>query len=148
VIATLRLEVIGDNYRALDRAPLKRQLHEVRRHPQHASRLLDPGMKPWVAQITGRDSRHGLARLFLRGMRDYRDANKIGSRGVFLTFVLYPGHIYEVNALLSWSRMKRYFCRVESGAIVEMTTDEMARHLDNGNSKIQDIINQMRGEKT
>jgi len=141
MIATLRLEAIGDNYRRLDAAPLKKTLYEVRRRPEHAQRLLDPkALRPWVAEISGTDPRNGLARKFLKGMRDYRDANGAGSRGVFVTFVLYPEKIYEVNQGLSWTRKRRYFCRVEQGRILELTPADVAVSLKVQASAIQAVI--------
>lgn len=141
MIVTLRLEAIGDNYRRLDAAPLKRTLYEVRRRSEHAQRLLDPKMRPWVAEITGLHRIRGLERSFLNGMRDYRDANSSGSRGVYLTFVLYEGRIYEVQEVLSWSRKRRYLCRVEQGRVVEMALADVALRFGASAAALQDLIN-------
>lgn len=142
MIATLRLEWIGHNTKHLTRAPLKQVLYHVRRAaPERRSRLLDPKCRPWVARIEGRDPRHGFARTFLEGLTDYRDANGAGSRGVFLTFVLYAGHLYEVNELQSWTRTRRYFCEVVNGAIVERSPADVTKKLDQNTGAIQDIIN-------
>lgn len=141
MIATLRLEAIGDNYRRLMASgTFSRVLRQCRRIPAHAQRLLDNGMRPWVAHVTGRDARHGLARTFLEGLRDYRDANSGGSRGVYLTFVLYPGRIYEVNEVQSWTRKRRYFCHVVNGAPVELSVADVATRLDLQAATIQAVI--------
>lgn len=146
MIATLRLEAIGDNYRRVAKAPFRSALRQVQRSPrEHARRILSPGARPWVAHITGTDPRHGLARTFLHGLKDYRDANGSGSRGVYLTFVLYPGRVYEVNELQSWTRWRRFFCRVEAGKVVEMTAAEVAARLAVDAAAIQRVIDQAAG---
>lgn len=146
MIATLRLEAIGDNHvgrGGMAMRPFRHVLKNMRRIPsEQREAVLTPNRRPWVAQITGRDARHGLARTFLNHLKDYKDANGTGSRGVYLTYVLRDGFLYEVRELLSWSRERRYFCRVAAGQIVEMTAEEVARYLDASTSPIQDIINQ------
>lgn len=74
---------------------------------------------PWVAAITGRDPRFGLAREFLRPEHtDYARANAVGSRGVCLIYHLAPG-VYEVAARESWQSTRRYFLRVHPGGRTE-----------------------------
>ena len=146
MIATLRLEAIGDNHVSrggMATRPFRHVLKHMGRIPrEQREAVLTPNRRPWVAQITGRDAQHGLARTFLKHLKDYKDANGNGSRGIFLTYVLRDGFLYEVRELLSWSRERRYFCRVAAGQIVEMTTEEVARYLDAGTTKLQNIINQ------
>jgi hypothetical protein len=141
MIATLRLEAIGDNLVRTARAPLHHVLRQLRRVPaEQRRRLLAPGARPWVAHIVGRTSRGGLDRRFLEGLRDYRDANGTGSRGVMLTFILYPQRLYEVNELQSWKRMRRFFCEAVDGKIVELPVDDVARRLTMDASTIQSVI--------
>lgn len=64
---------------------------------------------PWVARITGRDSRFGYKREFLPYKKDYTHANRKGSRGVFCYFMVETGLVYEVKG----SRC-RYFCTVDT----------------------------------
>lgn len=145
MIATLRLEAIGDNHvgrGGMSTRPLRHVLKNMGRIPrEQREAVLTPSRRPWVAQITGRDARHGLARTFLEHLKDYRDANGTGSRGVFLTYVLRDGFLYEVRELLSWNRERRYFCRVEDGKIVEMTVDEVAARLAEDATVLQAVIN-------
>jgi hypothetical protein len=47
----------------------------------------------WVAEIKGSDPRYGLAREFLRGIRDYSRANSVRTRGVFETYELLEGRV-------------------------------------------------------
>lgn len=142
MIATLRMEWIGHGTRRPAKAPLKQVLHHMRRIPLgRRSQLLSPDCRPWVARIDGRDPRHGLARTFLEGFTDYRDANGRGSRGVTLTYILYSGHLYEVHEFLSWTRTRRYFCRADAGKIVEITQADVQAHLNTSAGRIQDIIN-------
>lgn len=146
MIATLRLEAIGDNYVAMSKRPFPHVLRQIGRVPrEHLTAVLMPGRRPWVARITGLDDRHGLAREFERGLRDYRQADSTGSRGVWLTFVLRPGTVYEVHELVSWQRERRYFCRVEAGRVVEITREAVLARLASGAVAIQGIINAARG---
>lgn len=86
--------------------------------------------RPWVACITDAHPKWGVERDFLRGQKDYSQANSKGSRGVYLFYILRPGEIYEVNALTSWSSSDRYFCRVEGEKLVRMTLDDAAAWMD------------------
>lgn len=99
--------------------------------PRLRGMLFGPNAYPWVAQITGTDSRYGLARRFLRGQVDYSGSNSVGSRGIVEVFALRPG-IYEVNERLSWKRLRRYFLQVtEDGGKAEIGKDEVLACLRN-----------------
>lgn len=98
LLASLSLEAIGD-----DAPPMARI----------------PGKQPWVARITGLDARYGLRREFVRGKKDYRDGNSVGSRGVRWYYLLEPG-VYEVNAPVAWQRVDRYFVASHRGEIVRI----------------------------
>jgi len=123
MLAALRLECIGDDTNALF------QLGR-RTYPDAALLGRDPMPKPWVARITGLDPKYGLAREFLRGQKDYTDANSTGSRGVFLTYWL-PEGIYEVYERTGWKSERRFFCRSEQGRLVRMTQEEVLAWLEN-----------------
>jgi len=86
--------------------------------------------------------RYGLARVFLKGLRDYREANKQGSRGVYLTFVLYPGKLYEVHELLTWHTQRRYFCEVKDAEVVEVSVEDVARRIAAHVQKVRSIVAQ------
>lgn len=82
---------------------------------------------PWVAQITGRDRKYGLKREFVRGQKDYTEANSVGSRGVFVLYILEKCRIYEVAKLTKWNKPERYFFRLdEDGIEVKLTGAEVA----------------------
>lgn len=141
MIATLRLEAIGDNHTAARRS-FGRVLHSVGRIPfEQRAHALSP-RRPWVARIAGPCPRFGLARTFLTGLKDYRDANSHGSRGVYLTFVLYPGAVHEVHELLTWHKERRYYCHVVDGKIVELTAEQVAAMVLVTAAKIQNVINE------
>ncbi len=151
MIATFRLEAIGDNHNAhggLARRDLRVVLRQMARVPaEQRLAVLTPGRRPWVARITGLDSRHGLAREFLRPLKDYRDANSTGSRGVWLTFVLRAGALYEVHELLSWQRDRRYFCHVEAGKLVELTREQVLAQLAVGADAVQRVLDAVAGSR-
>lgn len=78
-----------------------------------------PKKRYWVAEITGLDPVYKYAREFLRPQKDYRKANRKGSRGVHLWYILESGKIYEVKRPVSWSRHERFFCRVLDDGTIE-----------------------------
>lgn len=121
MLAMLRLEAIGDAENAGCRG-LSAFLGVVDERMRRAMR--PPIRVPWVARITGRDPKYGLARDFLRGRKDYADSNSIGSRGVYLYFTLADG-VYEVRELKSWRRERRYFCRASGGELNELSREEV-----------------------
>jgi hypothetical protein len=121
--AALALEWIG-----YDQAPLGRAAHghAIERHGHWQA---TDTSRPWVARITGPDTRYGLARRFVEGQIDFSQANSVGSRGVMLYFALAPG-VYEVYARVSWTRSRRYFCQAhEDASITEMTREEVEQWL-------------------
>lgn len=88
-----------------------------------------PPPRPWVARISGTDSRYGLAREFVEPHRDYAHVNSTGSRGIMLYFVVDEGEVYEVHKLVSWSKHVRYFCRIQDGDEIRMTREEVDQWL-------------------
>lgn len=100
-----------------------------------------PGRSPraWVARLTSFNPDEGVfgdfERYFLHGQRDFSRVNSTGSRGIFLYYALTPG-VYEVNDRVSWSSVRRYFCRVDEGstAITEITREEAIACLANEDS--------------
>lgn len=133
MIATLQLEAIGDAYRRLTSIPFAERVRRVGRVPvEHMAHIIDPKRAPWVARLRGRSEQYEFDRLFLGGLYDYRGANRTGSRGVMLTFVLHPGNVYEVRELLSWSSERRYLCHVVAGTIVHLSQEHALAILDGG----------------
>jgi len=75
----------------------------------------------WVAEIVGFDIKYKYKRVFVKGNRDYLEANGAGTRGVFVNYVLESGHIYEVKSPETWTRTRKYFCTVtDDGDIFEI----------------------------
>ncbi len=90
-------------------------------------------VRAWVAQIVGIDPHYGYKRVFLRGKYDYTRANSVGSRGIFVFYMLESGHIYEVSDPISWKRINRYFCTVSQvGDIIQISKEEVNAWLKNG----------------
>lgn len=122
--AVLRIELIGDDFFYYQRTKIKspEQLWQMSR------RLGFNEQKSWVAKITGLDDKFGFKREFLRGTRDYSQANSTGSRGIFCYYPLKPG-LYEINERVNWKRVKHWFAKVENCKIIEITKDEVVQCL-------------------
>jgi hypothetical protein len=137
MIAVIGLEVIGDDARdrkrrramsgTSDKLAFRRAMTSGRFGEMMRDAIRQENAPVgWVARITGRDAKHGLAREFLRGSVSFRDVkDEIGARGVFRWYELAEGALFEVNAPLSWTSADRYFCRSERGRVVRMTREEI-----------------------
>lgn len=64
----------------------------------------------WVAEITGICTKYGLARKFLSPRRDASKSNSAGSRGIYASYMLEHGKIYEISSPRSWKKTDRFFC--------------------------------------
>lgn len=92
-----------------------------------------PSRRPWVAEIMGFSERYDLDRRWLDGRIDYTYANSIGSRGVYLHYMLDRGRIYEVRSFVSWATEDRYFgipyrdimIRISKEEVVQCLTEEL-----------------------
>lgn len=123
-VVTLKLEAVGDNI--ADHLQQIRRGAELYRLPQRfRSALYMPSRRPWIAEITEWRGGRWYDRSFLKGQKDFSEANSVGSRGVYVYYHLREGEIYEVHELLTWKASRRYFCTVREGQVVEMSTDEV-----------------------
>lgn len=118
----LRLEAIGDDAYEYQRSVIKAGGGLVRRFTGV------PG-RPWVAEIVGLNDQFGFERRFLRGKKDYRNANSVGSRGVYLCFVLELGRLYEVYGLSSWRSSFHYFCMPTVSGAVKLSEESVRQCL-------------------
>lgn len=123
LLYAFRLESVGDDaWQRQRQARLSGHLYTPSRvrdlHPE----------RPWVAHINGLCPRYEFHRGFLRGRVDYREADKRGSRGVYLYFGLPPG-IYEVYERQDHYRSRRYFARVADLAMPEISKREALQWL-------------------
>lgn len=137
MIAVIGLEVIGDDARdrkrrramsgTSDKLAFRRAMTSGRFGEMMRDAIRQENAPVgWVARITGRDAKYGLAREFLRGSVSFRDVeDELGARGVFRWYELAEGALFEVNAPLSWKHADRYFCRSERGRVVRMTREEI-----------------------
>jgi hypothetical protein len=73
----------------------------------------------WVAEITGTCEKYGFKRSFISPRRDYTESNSKGSRGVYASYFLEYGKLYEISSPRSWKNTDRYFC----------TGDDTGKHL-------------------
>lgn len=80
----------------------------------------------WAAEIVGLSDRYGFERRFLEGHKDYANANALGTRGVYVYYLLEPGKLYEISAPKTRTRIDRYYCTVtEDGRKVRLTKEEV-----------------------
>jgi len=125
--AVLGLEIIADNYFALQSAKAKGEVDPAlaARQLERYERLLGRDQqRPWVAAVEGLDPKYGFRRKFMKGQRDYAGANGVGSRGVWEYYPLDDG-LYEVHERTSWTKTRRYFVRVANGQIEEISRNEV-----------------------
>ena len=118
--AVLKLEQIGDDYFHAKR----HNSWSFDKQLRYMSRLGVDKSSSWAARIIGVDSDDNLKREFLKGQRDYTEANSVGSRGIFTYYPL-PDGIYEVNDRYHWCKVRRYFCRVIDAKIIEISKEEV-----------------------
>lgn len=90
-----------------------------------------PPKRPWLAEITGLSARYGLHREFLQGQLDWENANRTGTRGVHMYWVLSPGRVYEASWSESWARRERAFLRVADGTVEQISGEEVETWLQN-----------------
>lgn len=118
--ATITVEAIGDDqnqYFRLHRGILNDGM------PGLGDKVLgDIKQRHWCARLTGLDPKYGFRREFVKGRKDYANANSVGSRGVMVWYILDPG-VYEVSSPETWKRTRRYFLRVN----YDGTTEEISR---------------------
>lgn len=88
--------------------------------------------RAWVAEIVGTDTRYKFARRFVKpNAVDYKQANSVGSRGVYRFYWLRPGKVYEVSSPISWKSTDRYYCYIVDGKIVKIEEREVFGWLKN-----------------
>lgn len=84
----------------------------------------------FVAEITGFHPKFKYERKFLKGQKDYSEANSKGSRGVYVYYYLEEGKIYDVKKPVSWKNDRRFFCRIEGNTRIEMEESEVKECLE------------------
>jgi len=70
--------------------------------------------RPWVADVT-----NGV-RVFQEGRTDYKNANGDGSKGVEISFILWPKRIYEVCEPIPPGKPDRFRCQAVNGKVVRI----------------------------
>jgi hypothetical protein len=130
--AVLRLEIIGDDWYQYLYHRRRGEARENELLERKYDRLFGMGRRnqarPWVARLVGITLAGGFQREFLRGQKDYSQANSEGSRGVYEYFALREG-VYEVFERTAWTRTRRYYVRVVEGTIAEAGEEEVVQCL-------------------
>lgn len=86
-------------------------------------------MRPWVAEIVGRDPRFGFRRRFLRPAKDHAGDTK-GRAPPDLWYFLRDGRLYEVQAHVKAAKLRRYFAATVGGKVLEIGQEDMVARLD------------------
>lgn len=118
--ATISLEAIGDDVNQYFR--LQRTILNDGAPGLGDAVIGEIKQRHWCAKLTGLDSKYGFRREFVKGRKDYSRANSIGSRGIYVWYILDPG-MYEVSSPETMRRTRRYFLRVN----YDGTTNEISR---------------------
>jgi hypothetical protein len=79
--------------------------------------------RPWVARINGLDEEGRFVRDFIKPLKDYANANSVGSRGIYHNYLLDSG-LFEIYSPRTWNRDDRYFALIENGQLREMSMIE------------------------
>lgn len=122
--AIIKIEAIGDNTYQYFRL-YKKILNEGA--PGLGNSILEGmGAPYWCAKITGFDPKYKYAREFLKPKKDYSESNSVGSRGIFLFYILENNCLYEVSKPITWKKLRRYFCVVDNnGEIIEIKKEDV-----------------------
>jgi len=120
--AVIRLEMIADDFYWRER----RNLLSFDEWLRYMRKLGHDKSPSWVAHLTL--DRDNPRRKFLRGVRDYSQANRCGSRGIFCYYPLKDG-IYEINDRYKFNKVRHYFIHVEGESIDEITARDAIRYL-------------------
>ena len=132
----LRLECFHDDIAARRRAARSMSVDD-RRRLQARYFATDmrvgaySGTGTWVAEVKGIDRATGrLMRTFVDGLKDYTEANSVGSRGVYKYYVLTSGPLYEIMDRPGYGKPpRRRFCRVVGSKITPIETAEALKCL-------------------
>lgn len=90
-------------------------------------------LRPWIARIEGFCPQYEFIRNFQDGSKDYRDANKRGSRGIWMYYHLPPG-VFEVHEIVGYGKSIRYFIEVQNLAHHKIEKPEVLRWLANAHA--------------
>ncbi|MEV6421786.1 hypothetical protein [Streptomyces sp. NPDC051662] len=91
------------------------------------------GVKPWLAEITGRDPEFGWERAFQTAHVDYTNSNRKGTRGAVYHWSLKPNRVYESEYPLSRTRSVREYLMVDAdGDLRTISTEEVIAWLNSG----------------
>lgn len=122
---TLRLELIGDCYLAYAKAVQDGRIQYPKwRDELNAIRYGRKELRPWVARITGLDSKYGFRREFMSGPRDYTHADNLGKYGIYEYYYLEDG-LYEINEAVALGKARRYFVQIIEEWLNPITREEV-----------------------
>lgn len=116
--AVIKLELVADNIRWADKNGAMDK--DFQKWLRMWRRLGSDKSFTWVKRVLP-DGR----REFVQGIRDYTQANRNGSTGIYCYYALPPG-IYEINHRYKMNRVRRYFIKSDGGEFQEIESEEIA----------------------
>lgn len=126
---TLKIEAIGDNHDQAIRS-LSATCDSLLGRGAGDAMIGKMPASYFVAEITGLHPKFKYERKFIRGQKDYSEANSVGSRGVYVYYYLEEGKIYDVKKPVSWKNDRRFFCRIQGYSLIELDEHEVKACLE------------------
>lgn len=83
--------------------------------------------KPWVAEIIGYHDTYHYSRKFIKGKIDFTDSNRLGSKRVFLYFMIEENKLYELKKGYSRISGERYFFHYSNGKEHKVPKEDIER---------------------
>lgn len=119
----LKLECLSDQHWK-NRRLLKLIYRNSNKYLRQTKTGSDLYYHPWVAEIKGFSEKYNFDRLFIKGTKDYSEANSSGTKGVYMYFFLNKNKLYEACENISFLERKRVFIKTENNIITKISPEE------------------------
>ena len=111
----IKLEAIGDDFY------FNKNKMEFREYLRYMQKLGPDKSKSDVFRVT--DYKNDFIYKRLKPIREYSEANSIGSRGIYLYYIVDDGPYFVVDRY-QWNKVRKYFVIANNGVITEITKNE------------------------
>lgn len=99
----------------------------------------------WVKRVIDIQP-HKLVEEYVDGYSDYSNANSVGSRGIYVNYLLQEGEIYHVSSPRNFKHSDTYFCKVAGEDIIRLEFNEVIKFLVLRKGKNYKIVDAGTGE--